>query len=236
MASGILAHEGADQGLWRCSGKEASPSLQGIENLRPLSHPLSPGAESAPCGELSPEQDSRELVGGSRGGQAADCRPGCHAWVDRHLPGGGPFHGGKRLPLKTDPLAPGVGERNRPRQSPGPRGGARSGVLPAVIAPSEAPTETAAAGAPSISWKAEEYCKSQILVSGGEAKVLGSIYHAMVAWACSNPEVLNNGRAIADFISRQASPHAFDPEALRVSIKANPIEGSDRRASGGGAL
>ena len=42
----------------------------------------------------------------------------------------------------------------------------------------------------------------------------------MVAWACSNPDVLENGRAIADLLSRQASPLAFDAEALRVSLKA----------------
>jgi len=42
----------------------------------------------------------------------------------------------------------------------------------------------------------------------------------MVAWACSNPDVLENGRAIADLLSRQASPLAFDAEALCVSLKA----------------
>ena len=42
----------------------------------------------------------------------------------------------------------------------------------------------------------------------------------MVAWACSNPDVLENERAIADLLSRQASPLAFDAEALRVSLKA----------------
>ena len=61
---------------------------------------------------------------------------------------------------------------------------------------------------------------SQILISGGDPKELGSIYHAMVAWACSNPDVLENERAIADFLSRQVPPLAFDAEALRVSLKA----------------
>ena len=42
----------------------------------------------------------------------------------------------------------------------------------------------------------------------------------MVAWACSNPDVLENERAIADLLSRQASPLAFDAEALRVSLEA----------------
>jgi hypothetical protein len=48
-------------------------------------------------------------------------------------------------------------------------------ALPAIITPSEAPTATAAAGA--VSWKAEDYCSSQILISSGDAKALGSIYH-----------------------------------------------------------
>ena len=61
---------------------------------------------------------------------------------------------------------------------------------------------------------------SQILVSGGDPKELGSIYRAMVAWACSNPGILDNERAISDFLSRQASPPSFDPEALRISLKA----------------
>ena len=97
-------------------------------------------------------------------------------------------------------------------------GDARRDALPAIITPSEAPTATAAAGA--VSWKAEDYCSSQILVSGGDPKELGSIYHAMVAWACSNPGILDNERAISDFLSRQASPLSFDAEALRVSLKA----------------
>ena len=46
------------------------------------------------------------------------------------------------------------------------------------------------------------------------------IYHAMVACACSNRDVLENERAIADLLSRQASPLAFDAAALRVSLKA----------------
>ena len=46
------------------------------------------------------------------------------------------------------------------------------------------------------------------------------MYHAMIAWACSNPGILDNERAIADFLSRQASPLSFDAEALRVSLKA----------------
>ena len=37
-----LAKPGVDQGLWRCSGKKASPLLQGIEGLRPLALVLSP--------------------------------------------------------------------------------------------------------------------------------------------------------------------------------------------------
>ncbi|MFI5368792.1 MAG: UvrD-helicase domain-containing protein, partial [Spirochaetia bacterium] len=37
-----LAQPGVDQGLWRCSGREASPLLQGIESLRPLALVLSP--------------------------------------------------------------------------------------------------------------------------------------------------------------------------------------------------
>jgi ATP-dependent helicase/nuclease subunit A len=91
-------------------------------------------------------------------------------------------------------------------------------ALPAIITPSEAPTATAAAGA--VPWNAEDYCGSQILIRGGDAKELGSIYHAMVAWACSNPGILDNEQAIADFLSRQASPLAFDAEALRISLKA----------------
>src|SRR5271157_2383138 len=50
-----------------------------------------------------------------------------------------------------------------------------------------------------------------------DPKEIGSIAHAMVAWGCSNPDVLENERAIADLLSRQASPFAFDAEALRVS-------------------
>jgi len=42
----------------------------------------------------------------------------------------------------------------------------------------------------------------------------------MAAWARSNPDVLENERAIADLLSRQASPLAFDAEALRASLKA----------------
>jgi len=97
-------------------------------------------------------------------------------------------------------------------------GDTRGDALPAIITPSEAPAATAAAG--EVSWKAEDYCSSQILVSGGDPKELGSIYHAMIAWACSNPGILDNERAIADFLSRQASPLSFDAEALRVSLKA----------------
>jgi ATP-dependent exoDNAse (exonuclease V) beta subunit len=97
-------------------------------------------------------------------------------------------------------------------------GDARRDALPAIISPSEALTATAAAGA--VSWKAEDYCGSQILVSGGDAKQLGSIYHAMIAWACSNPGILENEHAISDFLSRQASPLSFDAEALRISLKA----------------
>ena len=95
---------------------------------------------------------------------------------------------------------------------------ARRDALPAIVSPSEAPT--AAAPADAVSWRAEDYCSSQILVSGGDPKDLGSIYHAMIAWACSNPGILDNERAIADFLSRQASPLSFDAEALRVSLKA----------------
>ena len=94
----------------------------------------------------------------------------------------------------------------------------RRDALPAIITPSEAPTAAATGGA--VSWKAEDYCSSQILVSGGEPKELGSIYHAMIAWACSNPGILDNERAISDFLSRQASPFSFDAEALRISLKA----------------
>jgi len=57
-------------------------------------------------------------------------------------------------------------------------------------------------------------------VTKGGPKDLGSICHAVVAWACSNPEVLNDGRAIVHLLSRQTSPLAFDPAALRASIKA----------------
>ena len=60
----------------------------------------------------------------------------------------------------------------------------------------------------------------RILVSGGDAKELGSIYHAIVAWAFSNPGILDNERAISDFLSREASPLAFNAEALRISLKA----------------
>ena len=42
----------------------------------------------------------------------------------------------------------------------------------------------------------------------------------MVAWACSNPGILDNELAISDFLSRQASPLSFDAKALRVSLKA----------------
>ena len=42
----------------------------------------------------------------------------------------------------------------------------------------------------------------------------------MIAWAGSNPGILDNERAIADFLSRQASPLSFDAEALRTSLKA----------------
>jgi hypothetical protein len=77
-------------------------------------------------------------------------------------------------------------------------GNARRDALPAIITPSEAPTATAGA----VSWKAEDYCSSQILVSDRDAKELGSIYHAMTAWAYSNPGVIENERAIADFLSR----------------------------------
>jgi hypothetical protein len=80
------------------------------------------------------------------------------------------------------------------------QGSARRDALPAIITPSEAPT-AAASGAGAVSWKAENYCSSQILISGGDPKELGSIYHAMTAWACSNPGILDNGRAIADFLS-----------------------------------
>jgi hypothetical protein len=54
----------------------------------------------------------------------------------------------------------------------------------------------------------------------GGPKELGSIYHAIIAWACSNPGVLDDGRAIVHLLSRQTSPLAFDPAALRASIKA----------------
>ena len=64
-------------------------------------------------------------------------------------------------------------------------GDTRGDALPAIITPSEAPAATAAAG--EVSWKAEDYCSSQILVSGGDPKELGSMYHTMIAWACSNP-------------------------------------------------
>jgi hypothetical protein len=40
--------------------------------------------------------------------------------------------------------------------------------------------------------RSEDYCNSQILISGGDPKELGSIHHAMAAWACSNPDVLEN--------------------------------------------
>ena len=53
-------------------------------------------------------------------------------------------------------------------------------------------------------------------MSGGDPKELGSIYHAMIAWACSNPGILDNQRTIADFLSRQASPLSFGAEALRA--------------------
>jgi ATP-dependent exoDNAse (exonuclease V) beta subunit len=46
------------------------------------------------------------------------------------------------------------------------------------------------------------------------------IYHAMVAWTCSNPGILDNERAKSGFLSRQASPLSFDAEALRISLKA----------------
>ena len=42
----------------------------------------------------------------------------------------------------------------------------------------------------------------------------------MVAWACSNLGILDDEPAISDFLSRQASPLAFDAETLRVSLKA----------------
>ena len=42
----------------------------------------------------------------------------------------------------------------------------------------------------------------------------------MIAWAGSNPGILDNQRAISDFLSRQASPLSFDAEALRVSLEA----------------
>ena len=41
-ANGLPCTAGVDQGLWRCSGKEASSLLQGIESLRPLALVLSP--------------------------------------------------------------------------------------------------------------------------------------------------------------------------------------------------
>jgi hypothetical protein len=78
-------------------------------------------------------------------------------------------------------------------------GDARTDALPAIITPSEAPTTTAATGA--ISWRAEDCCSSQILVSGGHPKELGSIYHAMTAWACSDPGILDNERAISAVLS-----------------------------------
>ncbi|MBE3040655.1 MAG: PD-(D/E)XK nuclease family protein [Chloroflexi bacterium] len=97
-------------------------------------------------------------------------------------------------------------------------GDARKDALPAIITPSEAPKATAAAG--TVSWNAEGYCGSQILIRGGDAKELGSIYHAMVAWACSNPGILDNEQAISDFLARQSSPLAYDAGALRISLKA----------------
>ena len=110
--------------------------------------------------------------------------------------------------------------QNEPESSWFRPGDPRPGALPAVVTPSEAPTVAAAGGAGAVSWKAEDYCSSLILVSGGDPKDLGSIYHAAVAWACSNPDVLKNERAVADLLSRPATPLAFDAEALRVSLKA----------------
>jgi ATP-dependent exoDNAse (exonuclease V) beta subunit len=65
-----------------------------------------------------------------------------------------------------------------------------------------------------------------------DPKELGSIYHAMIAWECSNPGILDNRRGISDFLSRQASPLSFDAEALRVSLKVGRIDLLIRTADG----
>jgi hypothetical protein len=76
---------------------------------------------------------------------------------------------------------------------------------------------------------------SQILISGGDPKELGSIYHAMVAWACSNPDVLENERAIADLLSRQASPSRSMRRRFvfpsRLSLHGLPLRGPIARSA-----
>ena len=167
--------------------------------------------------EKTPEGGLLESLGA---GAATLLKPAAPGTTSLALPSGFP------VPYACQVLTPeaqAVPSRQHERELSWFREGeARGDALPAIITPSEAPTATAAAGASAgaVSWKAENYCSSQILISGGDAKDLGSIYHATVAWACSNPGILDNERAIADFLSRQASALSFDAEALRTSLKA----------------
>lgn len=134
------------------------------------------------------------------------------------LPDGAVIPYACRLLEPADQIAP--SRPGGPRLSWFSQGHAHKDALPAIITPSDIPTPKAVAGAAAVSYKVENYCASPIEVSGGSAKERGSIYHAIVAWNCSNPGIINDERAIAAFIARQSSSVAFDAEALRVSLKA----------------
>jgi hypothetical protein len=76
----------------------------------------------------------------------------------------------------------------------------------------------AAGGVGAVAWKAESYCNSQIFISGGDPKELGSNYHAMVAWACSNPDVLENERCRGNRSGEREAPRGdlAQPAAGRI--------------------
>ncbi len=75
------------------------------------------------------------------------------------------------------------------------------------------------AQAPSSAFS-QAYAEGNILRARRSSRELGSVYHALVAWAVANPGVLGDATAITIFLDRQGASESFDAIKLHVSVKA----------------